>query len=295
MKRHYIYLTGFVAVMAAGAALGYFSAGILAGLGASTALYDQAAIALITVAFGYAAVRLLAGSILEYGKRRPRLDEKPVSKLVSLFGYVIILFFVLSIFHVNYTAALLGAGFLGIVIGLASQSTLGNFFAGISMMAAKPFAGGDRITFSTWQYGVLPPSYSHRSILPGYSGVIQEIGIMYTKLRLDDGTSLFVPNGIMNQAVIINYAISNAMSIDVRAELPITASFADFKKKVSKGIEKHKKLAGCLSGKVDILITDIGISNYGVDVRVRIGVTQERYVKRELAEIVMRVASRYAA
>ena len=291
MGRHHIYLVYFVLVLVAGAVLTIFSVSLLNYLKLDAALYNRVAQAVITIVFGLAAVRLLAASILAYGKHRPRLDEGPLARLTCLIGYVLILFLVLSIFQINLTGALIGAGFLGIVVGLASQSTLGNMFAGITMMAAKPFAIGDSITFSTSQYGLLPPSYTHRAIRPGYTGVIREIGLMYTKVKLEDGTALFVPNNSMSQAIIINYAISDIIEVDVRVELPLDTSFEAFKERALAEIHKHQRLMTATRGRVDIHITDINSSNYGVDFKAKCTVENKTYVKGELSSITLRIVS----
>ncbi len=290
MPRYRLYVAGFVISIAAGVALVVLSGPILALFGISQAAYGQAFDAAITIVFGYLATWLFAGSILDYGRRRPRMDEKPLSKITALIGYIVILFLVLSLFHVNLTGLLIGAGFLGIVIGLAAQSTLGNLFSGVSMMAAKPFANGDRVTFSTWQYGMLPPSYTHRAILPGYSGTIDEIGLIYTRMRLDDGTVIYVPNGIMNQAVIMNYAVSDVIEINVRVELPQSVEFGAFRRRLLVEIGRHKRLGAAMKGRPDILITDINISNYGVDIKARSTVENERYIKAELSKVAQRTA-----
>ena len=290
---HYIYFIGFVITIIIGVALAFSSSSILGTMGISVAAYGQIAKAAILLVFGYIALKFLALSILAYGGRRSRLDEKPLARLTSLLGYVVVFFLLLSLFGINLTGALIGAGFLGIVIGLASQSTLGNLFAGLAMMASKPFAIGDRITFSTWQYGIQPPSYMHRVILPGYSGIVEEIGLMYTKLTLDDSTDFFVPNGVMNQAAIINYSVSDSIYVNFRVELPMSANFEEFKRRTLREIEGRKRLKVKMQRKVQVIITDVGLANYGVDLRAESKIEEEAYVKEEIAAIALKVAKGY--
>ncbi len=292
MKLHYLYILYFMIAVAAGSALGLSAAGMLSHFGINGAEYAQPVQAIITVIFGYTAVWLLSHSIIEYGRGKPRMDEKPLAKMVSLIGYIIIALIILANFQINITGLLIGAGFLGVVIGFAAQPTLGNLFSGVSMMAAKPFANGDRITFSTWQYGMLPPSFAHGTILPGYSGVIEEMGLMYTKLRLDSGTSLFVPNGIMNQASIINYSLSETIEISLRVELPLHAEFGEFKRAMMLDIARHKKLKGGIRQGPRISITDIELSNYGVEIKAVSTIKDESYVRAELSSAAFRIAGR---
>lgn len=287
MRHFYEYIVGFIIIIAAGILSGILLPQFLGLTGIPNAkLYYNAAESLITIAFGYAAITLFTKFVIEYGKPRPTIDEVLLSKIISLLGYAIIALLVMFIFEINITGLLISAGFLGIVIGLASQATLGNLFAGISMMAAKPFNKGERITLSTWQYGAIPPSYVHGLILPGYSGVIKYIGLMYTKLILDDGRALVVPNGVMNQAAIINYAVSDAINVEFRTELPISIDFYKFKRKMLNSIEKHKKLKACLKSELNLSITDIEVSYYGLDVQAMVTIENEAYAKSVLSEAV---------
>ncbi|MDE1761867.1 MAG: mechanosensitive ion channel family protein [Candidatus Micrarchaeota archaeon] len=289
---HIGYFVLFLVALVLGISLALLSGKVLAGAGITSPQYLEYADILITVAFGYAALKLLSDSIIEYGKRRPRIDERLLAKVVRIIGYVIIVLLVMSIFRIDLTGVLISAGFLGIVIGLAAQSTLGNLFAGISMMAAKPFANGDRVTFSSWQYGALPPSYAHRFLRLGFSGIIEEIDLMYTRLRQDDGTVLYVPNGVMNGAAIINYSVSDVIDVNFRLELPLEADFASFRSKVFKEIDRHSRLHKAIKGKPEVIITDIASQMYGVDVIARSEIRSEAYVKSEIAAIVLRIASK---
>jgi small-conductance mechanosensitive channel len=290
---YYLYFIAGIATIAAGTALALLSSSVLNAVGISAAAYGKIADTAVLLVFGYAAIKLLSSSILDYGRHMPRVDEKPLARLTSLLGYVVLFFLLLTIFGINFTGVLIGAGFLGIVIGLASQSTLGNLFAGISMMASKPFAIGDRVTFSTWQYGTVPPSYTHGIILPGYSGIIEEMGMIYTKLKLDDGTDFFVPNGIMNQAAIINYSISDTIYTKFRVELPMAANFDEFKRRVLSKIDAHKKLKKALQHRALVMITDVGLASYGVTIGVESKVEDEERVKSEIADIALKVAKNY--
>ncbi len=292
MKSHYKYVLEFVLFTIIGSALC-----ILLPYEPSlfyipaVPIYYQIAAALAGLVFGYLAISALSNAILSYGKFRPTIDEVQLTRVVKMLGYTIVFLAILAVFGVNLTGLLVSAGFLGIVIGLASQATLGNLFAGVSMMAAKPFAVGERVTFTTWQYGLMPPSYAHRVITPGYSGIIKNIGLMYTKLVLDDGRVLVVPNGVMNQAAVVNYSASDTINVEFRVELPISVDFFKFKGALQRGIARNKKLGISAKGNVKVNITDIGVSNYGIDVQINVAVKNEAHVKSELSELVFKLAS----
>src|SRR6188472_3002172 len=62
---------------------------------------------------------------------------------------------------------------LGIIIGFASQRTLGNFVAGLLIAFTQPIRLGDRIELES-----------------GGAGNVEEIGLTYTFIRTDDGARL---------------------------------------------------------------------------------------------------------
>ena len=166
MKAHHAHCLGFLIAIAAGIIF-FFYSGMLLSMAGVTAPWDSYVVkGVLILVFALLAIKILNMAVLSYGRNKKRVDEKSLVKVISLFGYVIIILLLMTLVHINITGILVGAGFFGIVVGLASQSTLGNLFAGVAMMAAKPFANGDRITFSTWQYGMLPPSHAHSAIMP---------------------------------------------------------------------------------------------------------------------------------
>ena len=83
----------------------------------------------------------------EYSKKTDTQMDDVAVPLLEKIGLVVIpllgLMTILSMFGYDLTALLAGVGFLGIVIGFAAQSTLANFFAGLQLIADRPFKVGD--------------------------------------------------------------------------------------------------------------------------------------------------------
>ena len=127
-------------------------------------------------------------------------------------SYIVLGLVLLAIAGASPTALLAGGTFAGLVLGLAAQTVLSNIIAGVMIILARPYEVGDRITFFTWQYGLIVPAYppkfySHETLMPGYSGLVQDIGLAYTKMQLDDGPSIKVPNSVMVQAAVVSHEI----------------------------------------------------------------------------------------
>jgi small conductance mechanosensitive channel len=78
---------------------------------------------------------------------------------------------------------------LGIVIGFASQRTIGNFVAGLLIAFTQPIRLGDRVE------------------LEDIPGNVEEIGLTYTFIRTDDGARLVIPNEKLASDTILNSTI----------------------------------------------------------------------------------------
>jgi small conductance mechanosensitive channel len=154
------------------------------------------------------------------GKRHAGL----IVDVYRIVAYTVLVLVALYAIGVNGYALLAGGTFAGLVIGLASQTALSNFVAGIVLLMARPFEPGDRLTFSTWQYGLLMPSYPPRfysddMLIPGFTGTVQDIGLMYTELRLDQGPKVVFPNSIVIQGAVVSHGMSERW-VRVKYEVP---------------------------------------------------------------------------
>ena len=68
-----------------------------------------------------------------------------VGFLVRLTAGIAVLLFALSIAGLKPETLLAASAFTAVIVGLASQQTLGNVFAGVVLLSARPFRVGDRI------------------------------------------------------------------------------------------------------------------------------------------------------
>lgn len=86
---------------------------------------------------------------------------------------------------------LASSAILGLVIGLASQRTLSNFVAGVMIGLAQPIRLGDRVAVAEGE------------------GIVEEIGLVYTRIRQDDRTRLVIPNERLAADTIKNSTIAS--------------------------------------------------------------------------------------
>jgi small-conductance mechanosensitive channel len=94
---------------------------------------------------------------------------------------------------------------VGLVVGLAAQRTLSNFVAGLLIAFTQPVRLGDRIE------------------IDGAAGVVEDIELMYTFIRLDDHTRLVIPNEKLASDTIRNSTIvSRAKLAEVTLQVPLS-------------------------------------------------------------------------
>ena len=91
-------------------------------------------------------------------------------------------FSALSTCGINITPLLASLGGASVVIGLASQTILGELASSLTLFAAPPFAAGDSVKFLSGGALVM-------------EGVILAIEPMRTVLKTADGNKLYVQNG----------------------------------------------------------------------------------------------------
>src|SRR5215475_4923337 len=135
-------------IVAAGALYAYLSL-FEAQTRGPLANFYKIPILILGALLAYIGVRALNAALFDLVFRLRRGYEAPtlVRNIFTLVAFAIL--FVL-IFKAEYSEVNLGALFttsaiFGVIIGLALQDTLGNFFAGISLHADRPFQVGDVI------------------------------------------------------------------------------------------------------------------------------------------------------
>jgi small-conductance mechanosensitive channel len=86
---------------------------------------------------------------------------------------------------------LASSAIVGLIIGLAAQRTLSNFVAGVMIGLSQPIRLGDRVSVAEGE------------------GVVEEIGLVYTRIRQDDRTRLVIPNERLAADTIKNSTIAS--------------------------------------------------------------------------------------
>jgi small-conductance mechanosensitive channel len=147
----------------------------------------------VTLGFAVAAIIAVRTTSREVARiSRPRIGAAAASAirlLCSVIGYALALLGVLQLLNINLASLLVGGAVTGVVVGIAAQQSLANFVAGLTLLFARPYLPGQRITV-------------HSGALGGpFQGVITDAGLMYTTILTDNGPTK-LPNAGLLAAVI---------------------------------------------------------------------------------------------
>lgn len=93
---------------------------------------------------------------------------------------------------------------IGIVVGFASQRTLGNFVAGLLIAFTQPVRLGDAV------------------VIDSVEGTVEEIGLIYTFVRTDNGDQLVIPNEKLASDTIRNSTIRSREKVaEISLQVPL--------------------------------------------------------------------------
>jgi small conductance mechanosensitive channel len=148
---------------------------------------------------------------------------------------------------------------IGLVIGFASQRTIGNVVAGILIAITQPLRLGDRVT------------------VEGTEGIVEEVGLTYTWIRTRDNDRLVVPNERLASESIRNSTIRSAETLaEVQVQVPSSADL----RAVVNSLQQNGE---------EVYVTDLGDK---ATIVVRKRVPDERDTERAESELRLSVAER---
>jgi small conductance mechanosensitive channel len=140
---------------------------------------------------------------------RYRVLRRTVAAVIVTFGLLSALLVIPQIRTVA-GGLLASSAVLGLIIGFASQRTLGNFVAGLMIAFTQPLRLGDWVEVG------------------GVEGAVEEIGLMYTFIRTEDNARLVIPNEKLASDTIRNSTIRSAAKYaQVTVQVPPSADLRE--------------------------------------------------------------------
>lgn len=140
--------------------------------------------------------RLIKEVVVYYGKGWARKTESRIDDnlipILNIFGPLAILvigvLMVLPLWGLDISSALVGAGVIGLVLGLALQDSLSNLFSGMSLVVEAAYRSGDLL-----------------QLADGSVCEVEEMGLRTTRMySLDSHCTLYMPNKNLANMTIIN-------------------------------------------------------------------------------------------
>jgi small conductance mechanosensitive channel len=117
---------------------------------------------------------------------------------------VLVAIVALSVAGASFKTLLVGGGFTAVILGLAAQQTLGNGFAGMVLLSARPFRVGERVRLQAGAVGGT------------VEGIVGSLGLLYTTLTAG-ADQIMIPNSVVLSAVVV--PLREPEPIDVRVRL----------------------------------------------------------------------------
>jgi Mechanosensitive ion channel len=137
--------------------------------------------AAVFVALGIYTSRRLANELGRAIAQSDRASASVVRLILTIAGVLVVALVTLAMLRIGVSQLLLGGAITGVVLGIAAQQSLGNMFAGIVLLVARPFRAGDRIRVKTGSLG------------GAFEGEVISMGLTYVTFTAEEGTTL-VPN-----------------------------------------------------------------------------------------------------
>jgi small conductance mechanosensitive channel len=139
----------------------------------------------VVATIGYFVINFVANVFYQLSYDALKKNAEIIRILIRIVGAIIVISIIISYLSQDPIIAASVASITGIVIGFASQNVIGNLISGLYLAITRPFRIGDTATVF------------------GNTGIIFDIGLLYTRLRNDEGHVILAPNLSMVSTTII--------------------------------------------------------------------------------------------
>ncbi len=151
--------------------------------------------------------------------KRPLRYPNTTYTLLKVAFFSIAGLIVLGIFDINLWPILASLGVVGLIVGLALQQPLGNFFSGIMIFITDAVNEGEALDIG------------------GVSGVVYAIKLNHTVVDTWDGKRIYIPNTTVWSSKVTKFWPKIARRIDMQIGIPYTVTSQQLGK-VSSILEK---------------------------------------------------------
>ncbi|KAB1193880.1 mechanosensitive ion channel [Haloferax sp. MBLA0076] len=168
------------------------------GLGTDTLV--QIGLSAAFLAGAYVVTTVLGRLIKEVASTRPEISDHQreiIFRLAQVSTYLVAFVVILGVWQADLGGILVGAGFLGIVVGMAARQTLGALIAGFVLMFSRPFEIGDWVEVGN------------------HEGIVTDITVVNTRIQTFDGEYVMIPNDVVSSESLVNRSRKGRLRLDI--------------------------------------------------------------------------------
>ncbi len=222
---------------------------------------------LIFFIIGWLAIKLIIKLLSKFFAKNDKLDTSVEHMLLTVVRAALIFVLVLGCAdHLGFstTSVITLAGSLGLAFSLAMQNSLANVAGGIFILTSKPFVTGDYIESGD------------------VSGTVVSIGFIHTQINTVNNQQIYVPNGTISAANIVNYSREARRRIDLSIPVPYDCSLEKAKRVITDAVSKETRI------EADPFIRTWNLNAHSVEIMVRAWCASDDYweVRSNLLELI---------
>lgn len=215
-------------------------------------------IALTILIIGMVAIYFIAFIVKKFLPKNLSPQRKMIiNRLVQYSGYLFLFFIIITELDLELTAIFGAAGVIGIVIGIASQTSIGNIISGFFLVSEKSFELGDIIKIGD------------------KSGTVYSIDLLSIKLRTFDNLLLRIPN-----QTVISSEVTNVTRFPIRRlDFEVSVAYKEDLGKVKTVLERVVKQNPLSLDEPEPLIVFKSFGNSGIDILVGVWFEKVNFLK----------------
>ncbi|MEE6210517.1 mechanosensitive ion channel family protein [Salarchaeum sp. III] len=224
------------------------------------------------LAGAYVFTEFLHGRVDDFVAARENITDHQAEitfRLLQITLYIGALITALGVWNVNLSGLLIGAGFAGIVFGMAARQTLGAVIAGFVLMFARPFEIGDWVKIGD------------------NDGIVTDITIVNTRIQTFDGEYVMLPNDYVGSEEVVNRSRKGRLRLHVEVGVDYTT---DVDHAIEVAEETLKDVDDVLTvPQPQVVLTEFGDSAVVLDLRFWIDKPSARRKWRAQTAVISRV------
>lgn len=190
-------------------------------------------------------------NIFAKGAEHSKLDQtvnKFLSSVIKIVVTAIVIIVVLSILGIPMTSIITVLGTMGVAVGLALKDSLSNVAGGVILLINRTLKVGDYVDIGA------------------YSGTVDEVSILFTKITTVDNKDIFIPNGAVATSAITNYSMEGNRRVDLVFGISYDNDHKKAVSAINSVIEKHPLIVK--EPESFVRLGELGASSLNITVRV---------------------------